>query len=286
MSKPIKSSRSGGPRTEAGKAVSARNSTKVGIYSHQIILPGEDPEAFAELESLFVADFMPVGVTEASLVRELAVLTWKKYRLERVERRQSIDYLKSPVQVTEWPSLSIPKGDDFAKIVLEVDQIDDSDIDGLRQSLDVIYRFLKSKVQVADLVAVQSEAPAVFQLVMTGMAEYGHDDMSPNALIRLEHQQRNNGKEVGSLYSEFIDLKETLGQKLWLAENKAMFAEAHARLTNNRLATRICSERYERAYDHLSRSFYKTLSELRKQQAWRREREVIDVTPEPVGIAA
>ena len=65
-----------------------------------------------------------------------------------------------------------------------------------------------------------------------------------------------------------------------------LFVDAHQRLRASRLAASVTSERNERAHDHLSRSFYKTLTELRKQQDWRRQQQVIDVTPEPTPLAA
>lgn len=38
----------------------------------------------------------------------------------------------------------------------------------------------------------------------------------------------------------------------------------------------------KRTFDDLARDFYRTLSELRKQQEWRRKHTVIDVTPTSV----
>jgi len=37
-----------------------------------------------------------------------------------------------------------------------------------------------------------------------------------------------------------------------------------------------------RAHDDLSRAFYRTLSELRRQQSWRQKISAIDVTPEQI----
>ena len=49
------------------------------------MLAGEDAAQFAELEHLLLHDFDPVGVAEAAMVHDLAVLTWKKLRVDRVE---------------------------------------------------------------------------------------------------------------------------------------------------------------------------------------------------------
>ena len=77
--------RSGGPRTAAGVAITAGNALKSGAYSKQVVLPGEDAQQFEELKVQLVRDFDPVGVAEAAMVHDLAVLTWKKLRVDRVE---------------------------------------------------------------------------------------------------------------------------------------------------------------------------------------------------------
>ena len=72
-----KSSRSGGPKTEAGKTVSAQNSLKTGIYSNTVVLPGEDESEYQQLENQFIKDFSPQDIAELTMVRELAVVVWK-----------------------------------------------------------------------------------------------------------------------------------------------------------------------------------------------------------------
>jgi hypothetical protein len=82
-----KDNRTGGPKTPQGKLIASRNSLKTGVYSKQQFLPGERPEDFEELKSMFMDDFKPIGVVEASLVQEITILAWKKLRLERVENQ-------------------------------------------------------------------------------------------------------------------------------------------------------------------------------------------------------
>ena len=93
MASPPKSRRSGGPKTAEGKLASSRNSLKIGAYSKQEVLPGENHQELLELEQYFIEDFAPQGVTESALVHDLTVLAWKKLRLERLEYRQLLDKL-------------------------------------------------------------------------------------------------------------------------------------------------------------------------------------------------
>ncbi len=49
-----------------------------------MVLPNEDPEEFNQLVEQFKHLFDPAYVIENSLVHELASLTWKKLRLEKL----------------------------------------------------------------------------------------------------------------------------------------------------------------------------------------------------------
>jgi len=77
--------RSGGPQTEEGKKATSRNALKTGAYSSLIILPGESEDDFRALEEQFISDFSPRDIAEAAMVRNLAVITWKKLRVEKLE---------------------------------------------------------------------------------------------------------------------------------------------------------------------------------------------------------
>ncbi len=82
--------KSGGPKTPEGKAVASQNATKTGTYSSLVVLPSEDEAEFNALLDQFNRDFHPVDVIEMSLVNELATLTWKKLRLQKLEQSQLI----------------------------------------------------------------------------------------------------------------------------------------------------------------------------------------------------
>ena len=75
----------GGPRTEAGKAASSKNSFKHGLASGRILIEGEDPTAFESLVADLEADYQPATETEALLVHDLAKFHWLADRAIRLQ---------------------------------------------------------------------------------------------------------------------------------------------------------------------------------------------------------
>ena len=93
-----------------GKVVSSRNAVKTGSYSAQIALSSEEEADFKAFEDEFMSDFEPIGVVESSMVHELAVLAWKKLRLERVEHQMMRDQLKAPITPQEYIDAGFGRG--------------------------------------------------------------------------------------------------------------------------------------------------------------------------------
>jgi hypothetical protein len=74
-----------GPRTCEGKLASSRNATKHGLASGQIIIPGEDPEAFEALLNDFLEEHQPATSTEQVLIHEMAQSQWLTQRAIRLQ---------------------------------------------------------------------------------------------------------------------------------------------------------------------------------------------------------
>jgi hypothetical protein len=75
----------GGPRTQAGKAASSKNSFKHGLASGRILIEGEDPAEFEALVADLEADYQPATETEALLVHDLAKFHWLADRAIRLQ---------------------------------------------------------------------------------------------------------------------------------------------------------------------------------------------------------
>ena len=75
-----------GPRSEAGKANSSKNSIKHGAYSVAILVLGETQEAFDELRADMRTSLRPEGPLESRVVDRMVALWWRLERAQRVER--------------------------------------------------------------------------------------------------------------------------------------------------------------------------------------------------------
>lgn len=280
MSLRNKTSRTGGPKTEAGKRASSRNALKIGVYTHQVVLPGENPEQFAELLGLFMDDFQPVGVTEAALVNDLAVLAWKKRRLEGIEHRQLLQHLQAMPSEYEFICAGLPIVKEYEAFFQDPYRVDDCDVPAFREYFAQL-RILQAGVKdEATLKSLHSKYPNTYARLAAEMKQMGVKDTAPAALLAVKFTDQSVINPSTPLDQAIQKVIEESRRILWAADHQQDLLEAYARIRDTRLANKIDNERFSRAYEHLARNFYKTLGELRKQQEWRRKQQVIDVTPE------
>jgi hypothetical protein len=72
--------KSRGPVTAMGKAISSRNALRHGLEASDIALTSENPEAFSEVLSEYMDEYRPIGPTETTLVEHLAIAHFRLYR--------------------------------------------------------------------------------------------------------------------------------------------------------------------------------------------------------------
>src|SRR5919199_3455184 len=77
--------KSTGPKTQQGKDVARLNATKHGLLSQEVLLPGEDADAFAQLGERLKGELQPVGELEGLLVERITAAYWRLRRLGQVE---------------------------------------------------------------------------------------------------------------------------------------------------------------------------------------------------------
>ena len=74
-----------GPRTPEGRAAVSLNALRHGLTAQTAVLPNENPEEFQELLDAFLAEYQPAGPTEALLVQQMAMASWRLRRLRALE---------------------------------------------------------------------------------------------------------------------------------------------------------------------------------------------------------
>jgi hypothetical protein len=81
-----------GPRTEQGKQNASRNSAKHYLTAKQIVVPGEDPAAYDELQAGLLESWNPATPQEQLLVDQIAQNAWRLLRVRRLEAA-TFDYM-------------------------------------------------------------------------------------------------------------------------------------------------------------------------------------------------
>lgn len=82
----INGAKSRGPVTAEGKAKSSRNAVKFGIFSKDLLLPGESQADFDALLNALLDEHQPAGHLEAGMIERIAVTMWRQQRLVKAER--------------------------------------------------------------------------------------------------------------------------------------------------------------------------------------------------------
>ena len=74
-----------GPRTVEGKAISSQNALRHGLTGTQVVVPGEDPEAFREHVRALTEELDPDDPVQRLLVEQVTTASWRLKRIPRLE---------------------------------------------------------------------------------------------------------------------------------------------------------------------------------------------------------
>lgn len=279
----VTSSRSGGPRTAEGKSVASRNAIKTGAYSKITVLPGEDEKQFEALEEQFFKDFPPSDLAESSMVRELSSLTWKKLRLERLEHLALIRVMEQKV---DFPDVrgqfngTVRRS--AGRVFNQIENVSSAWAEDAHSRKDFAKRMKSVDRNALDLGKLERESESFFDVLQRCASEY--DATNLKASIVGGTITTIAGRRLA--FWDYVIEKaiEEADDILWVVENKDKLLTIIQHVKDERLVTFVVGDKIRRAHDDLGRAFFKVLSELRKQQDWRRNRP-IDITPEPDAVS-
>jgi hypothetical protein len=273
----IQSKRTGGPKTAAGKMASAKNAIKTGAYSTLIILPGESETDFQELEEQFVRDFSPEDIVAATMVHNLTVLTWKKLRAQKIEHAGLVRVLAAKFEITDYFRATFPSDiEDAGGILTVVDGMSQSEEDELRVAFGYCNQFIEAIPNAQELLLIRRQSPMLFEYLESKAAS-GMKDCSfwPSMNVTNGH-----GQVVPFIthHCEIFLSKNAVYSKA--VKHSVRLRQIVKEIKEARLLKFMQENSIQRVHDDLDRAFYRTLSELRKHQHWRQERNTVDVTSE------
>lgn len=281
-----KNKRSGGPRTAEGKAIAARNSLKTGVYTAAVVMPDESEQDFLELRDALLVELGASGVLEASLVHELAVVTWKKARLDRLEHRVVMQRLNAPVTPEDYFQGGFPRTPENEWILGKLESLTEEFGFNLELKERAARQIIDPKTRSAGLAHIRAHLPELYEEMIVWARAFDRDlhDGVDSMRLLVARQSAEKTENYDGLISV---LGAGLGYRI--LEECQRYKKALALLPeletmkegvrDQRLVNLMASEGSNRAREDLNRAFFRVLKELRTQQEWRKKHEVIDVTP-------
>ena len=276
------SNRSGGPKTSEGKLIASQNSLKTGSYSKLAVLPNENPEEFNQLLDQFIYDLNPADIIETSLVRELAVMTWKKMRLERLENDFISKQLNLPIKMEDLIECGLNFDKYRYEFWLDNNRLNDEDIEKYTKLLALIKPHVNGSITVAQLEGIISIDPSVHQSLIGGyrhLVSTTRDDISNEELVNMTSWDQGGPDEylTATCFTHLVKRHESA---LWCTRKQNEIDQAVIQIKQERIFKLMQSDVIQRANDDLSRSISRVSAEFRKHRQWRMQYRVIDANEE------
>ena len=264
--------RGGGPTTAVGKSSSSRNATKHGMYSPSVVLPSESEFEFNMLKQEFIDEHSPRGSVQLMLVHDLAVLVWKKRRLESLESRMISSRIADPISSEELQDelmFYFPKDrewilDLLSTLTEEFAQTHQHRSD-YAQKLIRLFRILRA----GDLECMKTECPSLDEFIQN-RADYrmlSPHMRTPEGLINTMFSLTGNSKDDQSfLLMELYGAMDESKQILWGYEHLAEIQRGIEKIRDKRHMQMNYRSNTHRLYGELSKSIARTCSELSRHQ--------------------
>lgn len=278
--------KSGGPSSKRGKKAVSQNATKSGVYSRSIVLPTENKKAYQELIARYIAEFSPSDMAETTMVTSLANLTWRKMRLDHYEQNSLIAEWNRGVRLSELKKENLFY---FTRDILwlEIQVEFGSYLNITLEDLESLYNTLEREIQDLYSEEVNTHYLERFFYQNTSLLE-NIKKVAQKSFNRKDIEVKDLLKETTYLNHEDVDLLKACTDIIlekqkdiaWYRDNEEKIKEAKLQLKERWVMEKMQKTDFSRAHDELDRSFYRTLSELRKQQQWRREQNEIVVIEE------
>lgn len=276
------SKRSGGPKTAEGKLAISQNALKTGAYSNLAVLPNENPEEFNQLVDQFSHDFHPADVIENSLVHELATLTWKKLRLEKLEQAVFVKKLNAPITMEELIDCGLKFNEEKFNYWESGITFSEDDKEVVKKTLKMIKPLQRvgiSEDQLIEIYKINTKVRLCLvdyyrRVIPMALPDITDSDLVAQT-IRLPNQPECFLTSI--VFEQFVN---GLEAALWVIDRHDKIEEAIVQIKQERLLNMIQSDNVRRANDDLSRSFMRTLSEFRKHHEWRIKNRLVDANEE------
>lgn len=275
-----KRKRSGGPKTEEGKAVASANSIKTGAYSSLVVLPNESSEDFQKLMNEFFLSLSPQGIVEEAIVQDLVAITWRKMRLDDLQRSAEERILSKPLRAIDI-NVEFRIDNEYDWLIQDISVLTEDLYQESIKHLKYIHRLSDYGISKDDFYELPKTNTLLYSLIVDlALKEFDYIDdpnPQPEQLMRLTKEYWDGETEPFVHYA-MRAIKGHAKQIQWAYHHLDEIQTAIRLVREKRLLGMLQEVGLMRARDEMGRAFSKGLAELRKQQQWRLNM-AIDVTP-------
>lgn len=277
----LKSQRSGGPRTEAGKKAASLNALKSGVYAKMVVLPNESEFEFMELHAQLLYDYAAQGAVETNLVLQLAIQMWKKARFERLEHAAMMRLMHKPLSDADIINGGFKVGRACAWLLDDLAQVKQPFIDEFHEYLVRYFKLQQVNPTVVDFNYLRSSLPLLNDLALVKAADVlklPKDEISLDMLESFTIPDPKNTQQLMLLKDYLFEyLSQKALQVIDVADCLEDCKRKVAEIIDRRVLNFMSDNTVGHAQSDLSREFYKTMNELRRQQQWRMSAKTIDL---------
>jgi len=268
--------RSGGPRTASGKAASAYNAMRSGIYSRNAFIEGESQQEFDSLKQALFEDLQPHTLVQCALAEDVLTQLWRKFRLERYASKTIKEIAEREIGMMDFMG---ELGVEASQIVSKAQRITDV----VRKNGVDRYRDILKQIQTAqhlhpkhcqDLVVFKRDHSDVDRLMRKL-------SWRPDQLDELI--AKNEADSSGRTFweRELKSLEEWAKDWIHCFDCEEKFHKAVPRIINGRVYRHLISGDTDRAADDVSRALHRALAEYYKERDRYRKETAIVLDPEP-----
>jgi len=267
--------RSGGPKTSVGRSVCSRNALKSGTYSSKLVIDGEDETEFEALCNDLIQDEKPQNTVQHILILKLAEIQWRVRRLDGYEATIYRQLRAARITTHEWAN---HLGFNSQEVLAKARLLTDSDIkkgpDMYREGLSAIEAvFEKFPTKPPDLQVLKQAHGYAFAVLRSALsisddalakalAESAADETEPSFWLRAKTQSEGWLQS----YLDAFDAQERV-------------ESVTQAIIDTRIREHLLEGRHTRPMQELYRIFFKTLGELRKEQAVYRGQKAVLIDP-------
>ena len=266
-----KSRRSGGPQTDEGKKISSRNALKTGTYSNQIVLPNESQQEFDQLVEQHYSDFYPKDAVEMMLVREMAVISWKKFRLEKLEYDYYKRQLAAQITLEEFLSIDRRFTKEMHQYWVGFDGSDAKGVESINQMVEYIKPHRRRNVSASQLAHIKAEFKSLYASILDAYQQVKPLAIKEPTLEELVSLKiRLPDEPAKYLIPSCIDsLLPQIEARIQCAKFREQIEEGVTQIRQERLLKMMQIGGVQRASDDLNRAMIRTVNEYRKHHEWR-----------------